>query len=209
NWVGKMDADADGGWRPRGGSRRVRLPVTRRYASCLVVEFRKQKHKAVMGLVSDRTPAFAVVWLKDVPDSQDVVLPLAVRKNEHGALARAEMNCVQDVGDEIGEITVMLRLKPGLGRCHQEVADKDVHMKQVMEVLRCAVEAGEVERDASDDDHHERDESSGEDSDGYLRRTDVMKELHRKHPSLIGKMGAKITGTFEHHEHDFSYEKEV
>ncbi|KAG6899250.1 hypothetical protein C0993_011952 [Termitomyces sp. T159_Od127] len=210
--VAKMDVDAAWGWRARGGARCVRLAVTRRYASCLVVEFRRQKRKVMMGLASDRdrTPAFAVLWLKDIPDDQDVEVPLAVRRNEHGALARAEANGVEDTGDAVGEIMVTLRLRPGLSSCHQQVAGKDVHMKQVMEVLRCAVESGVVESDAFEHEYESGD-LSGEDSDGSLGRNDMRKrnELHRKHPSLMEKMGAKITGTFEHHEHDFSYEKEV
>ncbi|KAG5722012.1 Meiotically up-regulated gene 190 protein [Termitomyces sp. T112] len=198
----KMDAHTDGGWRPYGKAHNVRVAVTRRYASCLVIEFQKQKHKAMMGIMSDRTPAFAVLWLKDVSDNEDVEVSLVVRKNVHGALARAEANCT-DVGDTVGEIMVKLRLRPGLSGCHQEVADKDVH---VLEVLRCVVESGEVkESDALFD--------NGEDSDGSLKRTDMETrkkgELHRKHPSLIDKMGAKITGTFEHHEHDFTFEKEI
>lgn len=209
NGIKKMDAHVDGGWRPRGKDGNLQLAVTRRYASCLVIEFRKQKHKVVMGLVSDRTPAFAVLWLKDVPDDQDVELALAVCRNERGARARAEMNCTEDVGDKVGEITVKLRFRPGLSNCHEETADRDVHMKQVMEVLRCAVKSGEIERDTFEDGH-ERDDSSAEDSDGSLGRTDMKRnEMHRKHPSLIEKMSAKITGTFEHHEHDFTYEKEV
>ncbi|KAG6880523.1 hypothetical protein C0995_006213, partial [Termitomyces sp. Mi166 len=92
-----------------------------------------------MGLVSDRTSAFSVLWLKDVADDRDVEISLDVRKNEHGALAKAEVNCTEEGGEKVGEITVKLRIRPGLSNCHQEVADKDAHIKEVMEVLRCAV----------------------------------------------------------------------
>ncbi|KAG6891970.1 hypothetical protein C0995_006208, partial [Termitomyces sp. Mi166 len=58
---------------------------------------------------------------------------LDVRKNKHGALAKAEVNCMEEGGEKVGEITVKLRIRPGLSNCHQEVADKDAHIKEVME----------------------------------------------------------------------------
>ncbi|KAG6852925.1 hypothetical protein C0991_008132 [Blastosporella zonata] len=195
---GKMDAHLDGGWRPGRENQNVRLAVTRRYASCLVVEFRKHKHK--MGLNMDRTPAFAVLWLKDLPNGQELEVTLGVHKNGGGSLARAETNCTEDVGERVGEITIKLRLWPGLSGYHHGAADKDRHMEDVMEVLDCAEESGEVEKDQLFD-HNEGgtsdSDSSGEESDGSHGNSsagpiDSIKalqktqgELHRKHRGLM------------------------
>ncbi|KAG6827444.1 hypothetical protein H0H92_011741 [Tricholoma furcatifolium] len=143
---GKMEAGADGGWSTSQAGRNVRLAVMRRYASCLVVEF--QKHIHSVGLSLDRTPAFAVLWLKDLPDGQELEVPLAVHRNEGGALVRAEANCTEDVGERIGEIRIKVRLWPGLSGYHQNAATKDTHLGEVMEALDCAEESGNVEKDS-------------------------------------------------------------
>ncbi|KAH0579416.1 hypothetical protein H2248_002277 [Termitomyces sp. 'cryptogamus'] len=138
----KMDAHTDRGWRPCGKAYNVRMAVTRRYASCLVIEFQKQKHESITG-----------------------IMPLIVRKSVYVAMAKAEGNWTDDVGEN--------ELKPGLSGCHQEVADKDVHIKKVSEHLRCVVESGEVKETDALFDIYERDNSKGEDSDGSSKRTDM------------------------------------
>ncbi|KAG6844863.1 hypothetical protein H0H87_002986 [Tephrocybe sp. NHM501043] len=236
---GKMEAHLEGGWRPRNAQRNIRVAVTRRYASSLVVEFRKQKHK--MGLGSERVPAFAVLWLKDLSEGHELDVTLGVYKSQGGALARAEANCVDDAGNRVGEITIKLCLWPGLSGYHQGAADKDIHMADVMEALDCAEESGEVERDLLFDEYGIDDPSSSDkDSDDSQRRSvngesggfRAMRrrqgELHRKHRGLmqwqgarnlawagrgvehaVDKVSAKITGKFKHHENDIGIEKEV
>ncbi|KAG6910750.1 hypothetical protein DXG01_008282 [Tephrocybe rancida] len=97
------------------------------YASCLIVEFRKHKHK--MGLGSDRTPAFALLWLKDLPDKREVEMPLGVHKNLEGAPAMTAANCTGDGMEKVGEITIKLRLWPELSGYRQGAVDKDVHLE--------------------------------------------------------------------------------
>ncbi|KNZ71583.1 hypothetical protein J132_08094 [Termitomyces sp. J132] len=117
--------------------------------------------------IHEAHPLLGVVVLpsKDVSDNEDVERPLIVRKSVYVAMAKAEGNWTDDVGEN--------ELKPGLSGCHQEVADKDVHIKKVSEHLRCVVESGEVKETDALFDIYERDNSKGEDSDGSSKRTDM------------------------------------
>jgi hypothetical protein len=104
----------------------IRLPIRKRYASPLVVEFRKDS------ALSDRTPAFAILWLKDIPDNDEQTVRLTVWK---GDLDRAENNVLESYGDKVGEIELTLTFWSGLSSYHHVLAKKDNHLNQVMEVL--------------------------------------------------------------------------
>lgn len=71
---GKMYAsNGDDGTKWTGRKNRPsRLTVRKRHCSCLVIEFRKNS----LGL--DKTLAFAVSWLKDIPDDEDRIVRLIV-----------------------------------------------------------------------------------------------------------------------------------
>ncbi|KAF8873769.1 hypothetical protein BD779DRAFT_1664331 [Infundibulicybe gibba] len=175
-----MVPQQSGGWSHKRGHP-VRLAVTKRYASCLLVQFRK--HKAG----PDLTAAFGTLWLKDVPDGEDVEVTLPVWNNTGGALKRARINAGGEYGERV------------------DLADKDMNMADVMEALDCAEESEEVSRDLLYDDEgtgSSTGTSSSESgtSDGEKHMEEVVSggligevanyrkrkgELHRKHRGLM------------------------
>lgn len=155
---GKMTA-SDGGWTQKH-NRPIRLPVKKRYASCLVVEFRKH------AVGPDVTSAFAVLWFKDIPDDEDLTLTLPVRKNADKDLDAARKNASPDIGEQIGSIQLSLRFWPGLSGYHKPLADHDSHMADVMEVLDHAEGSQKASEDLLEEEHSGEETSSGEeDSD--------------------------------------------
>ncbi|KAF1914877.1 hypothetical protein BDU57DRAFT_596721 [Ampelomyces quisqualis] len=118
----------DNEWKTKN-DKPVRLPIRMRYATPLIVEFRQN------AALRDHTPAFAILWVKDIPDNEQQTLRLTVWK---GDLKRAEDNVLSSYGDKIGEIEITLTFWSGLSGCHEKFAKGDKHMTQVMEVLDVA-----------------------------------------------------------------------
>ena len=148
-WRGKKD-------------RPVRLAVRKRYSTCLVIEFRKSK----VGL--DTTPAFATLWLKDIPDEEETTLTLPVWHGDAG-LKRAEANCVQDFGEKMGTLQVPLKFWRGLSGYHHKLASKNSNLQDVLEVLETASRSKEVSAaitaEDSDPGSSSSDSSSSDDDD--------------------------------------------
>jgi len=141
-WTGKHD-------------RLVRLAVRKRYCSCLVVEFRKNN------LGFDKTPAFAILWLKDIPDEENRTISIPVWKGDSEKLKRAETNCLtDDMGERAGSMEIPLKLYRGLGAYHQGLASKTPSIEDVFEVLSTANDNQEVRTAMQGDE-----ESSSSDSD--------------------------------------------
>ena len=145
-WTGKRD-------------RRVRIAIRKRYSSCLVVEFRKNQ-------VIDTTPAFAVLWLKDIPDEEEQTITLPVWRGDSTQLKRAQSNCTtEDLGEKAGTITVPLKFYRGLGAYHHKLASKSPNLQDVLEVLSTANDSREVRTAmAGDDDTSSSDSDSSADS---------------------------------------------
>ena len=144
-WRGKKD-------------RPVRLAVRKRYCTCLVIEFRKNN----LGL--DKTPAFTVLWLKDISDEEETTVNLPVWRGD-ASLKRAETNCVENLGEKMGTISVPVKFWRGLSRYHHKLASKSPNLQDVFEVLATANDNKEArtamyetgddsssESDCSDDD---------------------------------------------------------
>ena len=202
----KMIASDDGeGWNTKR-RKPVRLPVKKRYASCLTIQLRKR----VLG--PDLTPAFATLWLKEIPDDTEVVVPLPIYANVGGALDHARNNATTDADKKLGTLNVTLRFWPGLSGYHKFLADHDKHMADVMEVLDYAesnqdsshellqdekhVDSGSDSASSSDDEDEEtvqdgRSNATGSPAaqDGLVNQLkDFRKrkgELHRKHRGLM------------------------
>ncbi|KAF2710409.1 hypothetical protein K504DRAFT_377218 [Pleomassaria siparia CBS 279.74] len=133
--------------------RPLRLPVRKRYASPLIVEFRKDS------AIQDRTPAFCILWLKDIPDNEEVTVRLAVWK---GDLNRAEDNTMESCGEQVGEIELTLTFWSGLSDYHSGLAKKDRNLHDVMEVLDTSRDNDEADGDdvlANSDDSSSSDDS--------------------------------------------------
>lgn len=135
----------------------IRLPVRKRYASPLIVEFRKDS------ALRDRTPAFCVMWLKDIPDNEEQTVRLPIWK---GDLDRAGNNVLSDCGEKIGEIEITLTFWSGLSGYHSGLAKKDRHVRDIMEVLDTCHDNDEMEwDDGSDNSSLDSDTSDSDDSD--------------------------------------------
>ncbi|KAK0461108.1 uncharacterized protein EV420DRAFT_1619590 [Desarmillaria tabescens] len=229
----KMYPHPDGGWKTKIESRSVRLAVKNRYASCLLVQFQKR------ALGPDVIPAFSTLWLKDIPDGEELAVTLTVRKNVNDALTRARFNATTDIGEPIGSIDVKVKLWPGLSGYHQYMADKDASLAEVMEVLDCAEEShDDIQRDVlyeSDSSVSSVSSTSGS-SDGTIdgvknQFKDYRKrkgELHRKHRGLMqwkgvrniawlgrsvenkaDKLEHKLKGKLKHQQKEMGIEREV
>lgn len=197
-------------WTGKKG-RPVRLGVRKRYCSCLVIEFRKNS------MMLDKTPAFAILWLKDIPDDEEKTVTAPVY---HGkVLTRAEVNCLDadDLGEKMGSIDVPLKLWHGLGGYHQKLASKSPNLQDVLEALATANDNEEVrtamsrddDADSSDSDSsadestttNSRDENGIEEKSidngkrGPLAQLRDYKEhsgeLHRQHRGLMQWKGAR------------------
>lgn len=169
-WTGKKD-------------RPVCLAVRKRYSSCLVIEFRKNS----LGL--DKTSAYAVLWLKDIPDDDETMVNLNVWGGVEG-LKRAESNCIGDLGDKIGTLNVPLKFWHGLSGYHERLASKNPNMQDVFEVLDTASDNKEsgmaMVGDATDSDS-----SSSSDPNSSGDDNEIIKGLRQKGNQL----SAKITGS--------------
>ena len=148
-------------WTGKRG-RPVRIGIRKRYCSCMVVEFRKNQ----LGL--DKTPAFAVLWLKDIPDEEDRTVTLPVWRGDSDNLKRADSNCTTDgLGERAGTIHVPLKFYRGLGAYHHKLASHSPNMQDVLEVLSTANDNQEVRTAmAGDDDSSSSDSDSSDDEKG-------------------------------------------
>ncbi|ORX97548.1 meiotically up-regulated gene 190 protein [Clohesyomyces aquaticus] len=135
--------------------RTLRLPVRKRFASPLVIEFRKDS------ALRDRTPAFCVLWLKDIPDNEEQTIRLPVWD---GDLSRAENNVLEECGEKLGEIELSLTFWSGLSGYHAGVAKKDRHVRDIMEVLDTCHDNDEMEWDDGSGDGNDSDTSSSSSS---------------------------------------------
>ena len=146
-------------WTGKKG-RPIRLGVRKRYCSSLVIEFRKNS------MMLDKTPAFALLWLKDIPDDEEMTINLPVYHGD--MLKRAEANCLgpDDLGEKMGAIDVPLKLWHGLGGYHQKLASKSPNLQDVLEALATANDSSEVRTAmsrADDDDSSDSDSSADAD----------------------------------------------
>lgn len=149
------------GWRHKKG-RPIRLAVKKRFASCLLIQFRK----SVIG--PDKTPAFGTLWLKNLPDLDEVVVRVPVSRNKGKAMVRSRFNASEDIGEKVGELEMRVRFWPGLSGYHHLLADQDPSMADVMEVLDAAEDTDDISKDmlyeGDLDSHDDGSSSSSSDS---------------------------------------------
>ena len=169
-WTGKHD-------------RPVHLAVRKRYCCSIVIEFRKNS----LGL--DKTTAFSILWLKDIPDEENITISVPIWRTDKENLRRGESNCVKELGDKLGTLEIPLKFYRGLGAYHQKLASKTPNLQDVFEVLSTANENKEVriafrgdDGIISSDDSDTSDDSS--DEDGQSQRNSKSKSH-----SFLKKMG--------------------
>ena len=153
---GKMyPGKGDEGWKTRK-EQSLKLAVYKRYSSCMAVQFR---NNAMMG---DKNSAFAVLWLKDIPDEEECQMTLPVWK---GDFKRAVACAMEDCGEKVGSITVKMTFWAGLGSAHSKWASKDENLKNVVEVLDTARDNLEDQQNEKAAGIVDQDDSSSSDSD--------------------------------------------
>ena len=169
NWSGKKD-------------RPVRIAIRKRYSSCIVIEFRKNS------VTFDTTPAFAVLWLKNIPDDEEKNITLTVWR---GDIKRAESSCCDSIGDNMGSIEVPLRLLHGLGKCHRRLTSKNSSLKDIFEVLDTVDESREAgdTMAGTDESDSDGDGSDGEEATRESLSGDSVSEDYDKHNQEDGHRG--------------------
>ncbi|TLD24367.1 hypothetical protein PspLS_06890 [Pyricularia sp. CBS 133598] len=174
-----------GEWKPKEKKHRdgAFLPVRRRYASCLIIEFRED------GFIANSTAAFAVLWLHELVDEEEQEVTLKVWRGSKDALKRAESCCdydgMHDEETHLGEVVMKLRFWRGLSGFHKSYASKskNTDMRNVMECLDTITDEGlrDVEGDEGDDsdDSDSSDEECGEDQ-ADDKETEEEKKTRKK-----------------------------
>ncbi|KAG8169378.1 hypothetical protein KVR01_000123 [Diaporthe batatas] len=158
--------DNQGEWLLKGRDSRNQsafLPVRKRYSSSLVLEFREST------LGPDKSPAFAVMWLRDLVDEESETKVLKVWKGGKGQIARAQSNCdyngIEEGEQPLGEVEMELKFWRGLSGYHKRFAasSRRGNMKQVMECLDTITDESLI-RDEDEVEDDEDDYSSSENS---------------------------------------------
>lgn len=178
-------------WRGRK-DRPVRLAVRKRYSTCLVFEFRKSN----VGL--DTTPAFTTLWLKDVPDEEEITLTLPVWHGDAG-LKYAEANCVQDFGEKMGTLQVPLKFWHGLSGYHHKMASKSSNLQDVLEVVESANQSKEASTAIAEEISGSNSSSSDSSSDDD---DDVLNPLRKQGKKLSDAITGKDADTDQNQEDD-------
>jgi len=146
-WWPKHQSHAVNGMKP------LRFAVLKRYACCIHILFRRSSH-----LWRDTTIARSVLWLKDTPDEEEVVVQLPIRRERPLATGSTSTQVqsardlpqsdapnfdTNDHDDEVvPRVMIMLRLRfwRGLSGYHQSLALQNSILEDVMEVVDCAEE---------------------------------------------------------------------
>jgi hypothetical protein len=183
---GKMQSQGPDEWQTKN-EKPIRLPIRSRYAVPLVLEFRQD------AALRDHTPAFAILWLKDIPDNEQQTMRLSVWK---GDLNRAENNVLDSYGEKIGELEIGLTFWSGLSGYHEKFAKGDKHMGQVMEVLDVSNDQEWSDWDDSDNDHAPGvsridDSSSDSDSDSDSDFKPDFLRKDKKSESKLSENGSR------------------
>lgn len=182
----KMYPNADGSqaWTQSKRSNRegdsAFLPVRRRYASALVLEFRESS------IGPDKSPAFAVLWLQELVDEESTTKTLKVWKGGKERLERASTNCDYQGMDEgeqpLGELELELKFWRGLSGYHKRFASgsKKGSMREVMQCLDTITDENLAKDEEAGGVEDTEDENDSSDEGGGERRKSGDKEARKK-----------------------------
>ncbi|KAL1643447.1 hypothetical protein SLS58_004805 [Diplodia intermedia] len=156
---GYQQPHPNGTWRSRR-FKPLKLAVRKRYASPVIVEFKKPKS------VLDGLQAYGVFWLKDVPDNEEQTITVSIWKD--GDMKHA-LTCSADEvrgATKVGTVTLRVTFWSGLSGYHIPLASKDPNIAQVMEVLDTAHDNDEMDFDVGDGGSSSSSSSSSSDDSG-------------------------------------------
>ncbi|KUI53527.1 hypothetical protein VP1G_00950 [Cytospora mali] len=180
--------DSQGVWalkKGRDSNGSAFLPVCKRYASALVVEFRESS------IGPDRSPAFAVMWLRDLVDEESAKRTLKVWKGGKDRLARAQSNCeyngMEDGEQPLGEIELDVKFWRGLSGYHKRFAagSKKGTMRMVMECLDTITDENLAKDDDDQDNGLDTDEDDSDESSQESKSGDKEARKKLKAPKKI------------------------
>lgn len=178
----------EGGW-STSKDRPVRLPVKKRYSSCLTIELRKTAPGP------DQVRAYATLWFKDIPDDEEVDISIPVCKNEPNyMLEHASENATTDVGEDgadYGRLEFRMKFWSGLSGYHHAIADDDRNMAAVMEVLDCAEGVDRLDEQEFPEEEGFISDSS-EDSESSSERTVFEEEDQKEQNSTTDGVDAEF-----------------
>ena len=167
---GKLTADS-GQWIPKHGKQSIFLACRKRYTMPLIIEFRKSS------IAKDTTPAFAVFWLKDIPDEEERTVSTKVwkggKENLKKATTCARYEGLKEGEQPLGEIEVTMYFWRGLSGYHKSYAQKGKNedVRNVMEVLDTVNDEIAKDDEAGDEGSDEEDSEDSSDSDRENDRT--------------------------------------
>ncbi|KAH6724465.1 hypothetical protein BKA61DRAFT_30293 [Leptodontidium sp. MPI-SDFR-AT-0119] len=158
----------DGEWKFKGSKKSDFLACTKRYATALVVEFQKSR------IGTDSTAAFAVFWLRDIPDEEEKNIKLTVWKGGKENFKKATTCATYDGLDgekDLGEIELTLKFWRGLSGYHKSHAQngKNGDMRNVMEVLDTVNDECQSDSEGGSDSDSDSD-SSAQDTSKHLKK---------------------------------------
>ncbi|KAF4534871.1 Meiotically up-regulated gene 190 protein [Lasiodiplodia theobromae] len=148
----------------------LKLAVRKRYASPVIVEFKKPKS------VLDGLQAYGVFWLKGIPDNEEQTITVPIWKG--GDMKHALTCCADEIrgATKVGTVALRVTFWSGLSGYHVPLASKDPNIAQVMEVLDTAHDNDEMDFDIGDGgSSSSSSSSSSDDSDdesGYGKAVD-------------------------------------
>lgn len=188
------DPEHKGQWLPKHHRPAIYLPVKKRYSTALVIELQRS---AVIG--ADSVPAFGVLWLKDIPDEEEITTTIRVWKGNKEALQRAQSNVGYSGlhADEksLGELKVSMKFWRGLSGYHKGLARRgnETDLRDVMEVLDTASDnksgkAGGEDELVDEGEHSDSSSSSSQDEDenNEADSNSTTQKLKSKTKSLLG-----------------------
>lgn len=139
-------------WKTRHGHA-VMLPVRKRYAVALLIEFRSTTRRLIGGA---KSPGFAILWLRDLPDDEAQTKELPVYK---GDMWRAATNALphDKRGEQIGTIRLDVTFVRGLSKWHRPLTKNNVDFANVFEVLSVAKDNDIIEGIPGEGVSHKKD----------------------------------------------------
>lgn len=145
------------------------LACRKRYAMPLIIEFRTSS------LGRDSTPAFAVFWLKDIPDEEEQAITMQVwsggKENLKRATTCSGYHSLEKGEQPLGEIEVTMKFRRGLSGYHKRYAQKErsEHMRNVMEALDTVNDEIKTDDEAMGDGYDDPSDSSSDDDQNQNR----------------------------------------
>ncbi|KAF5343508.1 hypothetical protein D9756_011602 [Leucocoprinus leucothites] len=171
----RLERAAEAEWRPKhrvythvDALKPLRLPILKRYASCIHILFRRSSPSSGRNTCSE-----VFLWLKDIPDEEEVVVQLPIMRERSSAttespsasapdcLARVQQkrrslldgsdgnnNANQHAESDgvVPGIMLVLRLRfwHGLSGYHQSLVSHGGNLEDVMEILDCAEDQEDI-----------------------------------------------------------------